>query len=65
MASPEKNTPIKPDAPSVQDSSTDIETQQVPDEKSTFPEGGTRGWLVVLGSASAAFAAFGYITAFG
>ena len=66
MASQEQNTSTtKPETPSIQDSSTDTENQQAPHEKLTFPEGGTRGWLVVLGAAAAAFAAFGYVTAFG
>jgi hypothetical protein len=31
----------------------------------TFPEGGTRGWLVVLGCFCVMFFTFGYVNAFG
>jgi hypothetical protein len=33
--------------------------------KHEFPEGGTRGWLVVLGCFCVMFITFGYVNAFG
>ncbi|KAF3906053.1 hypothetical protein ABW21_db0207161 [Orbilia brochopaga] len=42
----------------------DVEKQQGPPPV-TFPEGGARAWLAVLGSAILLFCSFGYVNAFG
>jgi hypothetical protein len=54
------------------DHPTDIEENFAEDDTSdqmsketTFPEGGTRAWLVALGAAGVLFCTFGNINAFG
>jgi hypothetical protein len=50
--------------------SEDVEGQTTPSPKDTtgkleFPEGGSQGWLVVLGCFCVMFFTFGYVNAFG
>lgn len=46
-------------------SDSSVTMNQENGEQQTFPEGGTRAWLVVLGSSCVAFASFGYVNTFG
>ncbi|KAK6348718.1 hypothetical protein TWF718_006505 [Orbilia javanica] len=46
------------------DPALDAEKQQSPPEI-TFPEGGLKAWLIVLGAAISMFCSFGYVNAFG
>ncbi|KAK6502089.1 hypothetical protein TWF481_009898 [Arthrobotrys musiformis] len=46
------------------DSTIDAEKQEPPSEI-TFPDGGLKAWLTVLGAAISMFCSFGYVNAFG
>ncbi|KAF9258994.1 MFS general substrate transporter [Marasmius fiardii PR-910] len=63
--------PIEIRANEVVDFDADVSTSSAGEKEATtateieFPDGGLRAWLVVVGSAFASFATFGYVTAWG
>ena len=43
----------------------EAQPDEISPEETTFPEGGARAWLVVLGASGVLFSTFGYANAFG